>query len=159
MIDRTFDFWEAVKCVSDASVKKAPHLLGNTAAKKPKTQFAKSSKKIVSDIKELHKFLADNKKDYVGGVHSSASSSAFTDVDRDKLDIDCIKLIKLYSQSIENLKSRITSDCKSLNATNHLVLHRQHVVQMLESYLKTVYQTYNDLRAIRVKDIVEKKRL
>ena len=63
----------------------------------------------VSDIKELHKFLADNKKDYVGGVHSSSSSSAFTDVDRDKLDIDCIKLIKLYSQSIENLKSRITS--------------------------------------------------
>jgi len=150
MIDRTFEFWEAIKCVSQSDTKKAPHLIKGRGIENPKTDFGKSSKSIISDIKKLHTFL-ENRKNYVGG---RTSDTKFTDADRDKLERDCNQLIEIHTQSIADLK-----ETESESQSNQSLLHQKVAIEMLESYFKTVCQFYNDLRAIRIRDIVEKKQL
>jgi len=152
MIDRTFEFWEAVKCVSQSEVKKAPHLI-KRGIENPKTSFGKKSKALIADIRKLQNFLSENKKDYVGGP---ASEQKFTDQDRDKMESDCTKLIKIYAQSIADFKQ---TDYSSGSSGNDSTLHRKVATEMLDNYFKTVCQLYSDLRAIRARDIVEKKRL
>lgn len=148
MIDRTSDFREAVRLAGQKETRKAPQLIRREA----RTKFGKDIKTISTNIRKLQDFLSENKSAYVG---SFSSEKKFSDNDRDKLENDCTRMIQLYAESISILKSSILSSVE----TKQSLMHKQNAIILLENYFKAVSESYNELRAIRIRDIVEKKKL
>jgi len=151
MIDRTSDFWSSVKVLSNLENKKAPYLL-NAGTLQPKTSFGKACKLIVSQIKSLQRFVNENKHKYVGGFgHTKLSEK-----EKDEIDEKCMKLIAALTKLIENLKEDFSKSTEKVNYQTDL--HQRLTMELVTSYFRSVCQVYNDVRKIRVKEIIERKK-
>ncbi|XP_004545247.1 syntaxin-18 [Maylandia zebra] len=123
---------------------------------RPKSGFSPRAKEVITNITKLKDFLLQHRKDYVSaGSLISSDLSRMTDNDRDQIDQDAQIFMRTCSEAIKQLRNEAEKQVISAQIKEH----RGAVLDLIETYLKGVCKLYSEQRAIRVKRMVDKKRL
>nr|XP_043879657.1 syntaxin-18 isoform X2 [Solea senegalensis] len=122
---------------------------------RPKSGFSPRAKEVISNITKLKDFLLQHRKDYVSaGSLISSDLTRMTDNERDQIDQDAQIFMRTCSEAIKQLRN----EEKKITSTQ-IKEHRGAVLDLIEKYLRGVCKLYSEQRAIRVKRMVDKKRL
>ncbi|KAM9759521.1 syntaxin-18 [Menidia menidia] len=123
---------------------------------RPKSGFSPRAKEVITNITKLKDFLLQHRKDYVSaGSLLSTDHSRMTDSERDQIDQDAQIFMRTCSEAIKQLRNEVEKQVTSVQIKEH----RGAVLDLIEMYLKGVCKLYSEQRAIRVKRMVDKKRL
>uniref|UniRef100_A0A4W5P379 Syntaxin-18 n=1 Tax=Hucho hucho TaxID=62062 RepID=A0A4W5P379_9TELE len=123
---------------------------------RPKNGFSPKAKEVISNITKLKDFLLQHRKDYVNaGSLISSDLTRMTDNERDQIDQDAQIFMRTCSEAIKQLRSEAEKQVISTQIKEH----RGAVLDLIEMYLKGVCKLYSEQRAIRVKRVVDKKRM
>ncbi|XP_052430410.1 syntaxin-18 isoform X1 [Carassius gibelio] len=114
------------------------------------------TREVISNISKLKDFLLQHRKEYVnaGGVMCS-DVSRMTDSERDQIDQDAQIFMRTCADAIGQLRSDMGKQVVSAQVRDH----RAAVLDLIEAYLRGVCKLYSEQRAVRVKRVVDKKRL
>ncbi|XP_017560862.1 syntaxin-18 [Pygocentrus nattereri] len=123
---------------------------------RPKHGFSSRAKEVISNITKLKDFLLQHRKDYVNASSLISSDlNRMTDNERDQIDQDAQIFMRTCSDAIKQLRT----EAEKTGISAQMKEHRGAVLDLIESYLKSVCKLYSEQRAIRVKRVVDKKRL
>uniref|UniRef100_A0A4X1SI74 Syntaxin 18 n=1 Tax=Sus scrofa TaxID=9823 RepID=A0A4X1SI74_PIG len=101
-------------------------------------------------------FLLEHRKDYINAYsHTMSEYGRMTDTERDQIDQDAQTFMRTCSEAIQQLRAQAHKEVPSQQVKEH----RSAVLDFIEDYLKRVCKLYSEQRAIRVKRVVDKKRL
>uniref|UniRef100_A0A9L0SGW2 Syntaxin-18 n=1 Tax=Equus caballus TaxID=9796 RepID=A0A9L0SGW2_HORSE len=110
----------------------------------------------ISHIGKLRDFLLEHRKDYINAYsHIMSEYGKMTDTERDQIDQDAQTFMRTCSEAIQQLRAQAHKEIHSQQVKEH----RSAVLDFIEDYLKRVCKLYSEQRAIRVKRVVDKKRL
>nr|XP_032800857.1 syntaxin-18 [Petromyzon marinus] len=145
---------EAAAAAAAAQAKGEASLL---ARGRPRGDFAVRARDVAGNITKLRDFLMQHRKAYLSAnsLVTDGKPDSMTDADRDNIDRDAQTYMRTCAESIHALKVHAESQVSLVQAR----LHRQAVLGLLESYLRAVCRIYSEQRAIRVKRVVDRKRL
>ncbi|KAH9492463.1 Syntaxin-18 [Bulinus truncatus] len=107
-------------------------------------------------ITHLRDFLLENRKKYVKtGSLLSSKGEEMSESERDLIDSNAQDIIKKCKEmiillKIETEKQKIHPQVKE---------HRNAVIILLETYLKAICKIYSEQKAVRVKRVVDRKRI
>ncbi|CAN2388568.1 positive regulation of ER to Golgi vesicle-mediated transport [Pristimantis euphronides] len=118
-------------------------------------EFTGRAREVINNIGKLKDFLLEHRKDYINACSHVTKYSLMTDSERDQIDQDAQTFMRGCSDAIQQLR---TEACKETISTQ-VKEHRLAVLDFIEDYLKRVCKLYSEQRAIRVKRMVDKKRL
>nr|XP_033805254.1 syntaxin-18 isoform X1 [Geotrypetes seraphini] len=119
-------------------------------------EFSGRARDVITNIGKLKDFLLEHRKDYINACsHIVSAYSRMTDTERDQIDQDAQTFMRTCSDAIQQLR---TEACKDIHSPQ-VKEHRHAVLDFIEDYLKRVCRLYSEQRAIRVKRVVDKKRL
>ncbi|XP_075952029.1 syntaxin-18 isoform X2 [Anarhichas minor] len=122
----------------------------------PKSGFSRKAKEVISNITKLKDFLLQHRKDYVSaGSLISSDLTRMTDNERDQIDQDAQIFMRTCSEAIKQLRNEAAQQVTSAQIKEH----RGAVLDLIEMFLRGVCKLYSEQRAIRVKRMVDKKRL
>ncbi|XP_050648152.1 syntaxin-18 isoform X2 [Macaca thibetana thibetana] len=97
---------------------------------RPKGDFSSRAREVISHIGKLRDFLLEHRKDYINAYsHTMSEYGRMTDTERDQIDQDAQIFMRTCSEAIQQLRT------------------------------EGVCKLYSEQRAIRVKRVVDKKRL
>nr|AAH21362.1 Stx18 protein [Mus musculus] len=97
---------------------------------RPKGDFSSRAREVISHIGKLRDFLLEHRKEYINAYsHTMSDYGRMTDTERDQIDQDAQIFIRTCSEAIQQLRT------------------------------EGVCKLYSEQRAIRVKRVVDKKRL
>ncbi|KAM7422175.1 hypothetical protein PAMA_010309 [Pampus argenteus] len=123
---------------------------------RPKSGFSPKAKEVITNITKLKDFLLQHRKDYVSaGSLISSDLTRMTDSERDQIDQDAQIFMRTCSEAIKQLRNEAEKQVTSVQIKEH----RGAVLDLIEMYLRGVCKLYSEQRAIRVKRMVDKKRL
>ncbi|XP_062515557.1 syntaxin-18-like [Corticium candelabrum] len=129
---------------------------GIMSRSRPMSVFSRKTREVVQNITKLRDFLLEHRHDYINAAgHLTGDTSQLTDQDRDQIDLEAQNYMKTCSSLIANLKTEAFRE----NITDQQRLHREGVFGLLEGYLKDVCKLYSQQRAVRVKRVVDRKRI
>ncbi|XP_078393645.1 syntaxin-18 [Cetorhinus maximus] len=121
-----------------------------------RAEFTARAREVLTNISKLKDFLLEHRKDYINASSFVMSEySSMTDMERDQIDQDAQIFMRTCSDAIHQLRAEASKNVISPQVKEH----REHVLDLLEVYLKNVCKVYSEQRAIRVKRVVDKKRL
>ncbi|XP_046772274.1 syntaxin-18 isoform X2 [Gallus gallus] len=110
----------------------------------------------ISNIGKLKDFLLQHRKDYINAYsHIMSEYGRMTDTERDQIDQDAQIFMRTCADAIHQLRTEAHKDVQSAQVKEH----RTAVLDFIEDYLKRVCKLYSEQRAIRVKRVIDKKRL
>ncbi|XP_064420032.1 syntaxin-18 isoform X2 [Latimeria chalumnae] len=110
----------------------------------------------IANIGKLKDFLLEHRKDYINaGSYVMSEYSRMTDTERDQIDQDAQTFMRTCSDAIQHLRTEANKQVMSSQVKEH----REAILDLTEDYLKRVCKLYSEQRAIRVKRVVDKKRL
>ncbi|XP_037685313.1 syntaxin-18 isoform X2 [Choloepus didactylus] len=92
---------------------------------------------------------------YLQVGHIMSEYGRMTDMERDQIDQDAQIFMRTCSEAIQQLRIEAHKEIHSQQVKEH----RSAVLDFIEDYLKRVCKLYSEQRAIRVKRVVDKKRL
>ncbi|XP_042626430.1 syntaxin-18-like [Cyprinus carpio] len=166
--DITLLFKASVKTVKTRN--KALGLIDSSSREEPsgakraraRDSFSGRAREVISNISKLKDFLLQHRKEYVNAGRScvhlsriSACVSRMTDSERDQIDQDAQIFMRTCADAIGQLRSEMGKQVVSTQVKNH----RAAVLDLIEAYLRGVCKLYSEQRAVRVKRVVDKKRL
>ncbi|XP_031798735.1 syntaxin-18 isoform X2 [Sarcophilus harrisii] len=123
---------------------------------RPKGDFSGRAREVISHIGKLRDFLLEHRKDYINAYsHIMSDYMRMTDTERDQIDQDAQIFMRTCSEAIQQLRTEAHKEVHSQQVKEH----RSAVLDFIEDYLKRVCKIYSEQRAIRVKRVVDKKRL
>ncbi|XP_069351691.1 syntaxin-18 isoform X1 [Eulemur rufifrons] len=130
---------------------------------RPKDDFSSRAREVISHIGKLRDFLLEHRKDYINAYsHIVSEYGRMTDTERDQIDQDAQIFMRTCSEAIQQLRTEAHKEIHSQQVKEH----RTAVLDFIEDYLKSisfllkgVCKLYSEQRAIRVKRVVDKKRL
>ncbi|KAM9237778.1 syntaxin-18 isoform 3-T3 [Dugong dugon] len=123
---------------------------------RPRGDFSSRAREVVSHIGKLRDFLLEHRKDYINAYsHIMSEYGRMTDTERDQIDQDAQIFMRTCSEAIQQLRAEAHKEIHSQQVKEH----RSAVLDFIEDYLKRVCKLYSEQRAIRVKRVVDKKRL
>ncbi|VCW67976.1 unnamed protein product [Gulo gulo] len=123
---------------------------------RPKGDFSSRAREVISHIGKLRDFLLEHRKDYINAYsHVMSEYGRMTDSERDQIDQDAQTFMRTCSEAIQQLRTQAHKEIHSQQVKEH----RSAVLDFIEDYLKRVCKLYSEQRAIRVKRVVDKKRL
>ncbi|XP_026644415.1 syntaxin-18 isoform X3 [Microtus ochrogaster] len=123
---------------------------------RPKGDFSSRAREVISHIGKLRDFLLEHRKEYINAYsHTMSEYGRMTDTERDQIDQDAQIFIRTCSEAIQQLRTEAHKEIHSQQVKEH----RTAVLDFVEDYLKRVCKLYSEQRAIRVKRVVDKKRL
>ncbi|XP_056461693.1 syntaxin-18 [Gadus macrocephalus] len=123
---------------------------------KTKHGFSPKAKEVITNITKLKDFLLQHRKDYINaGSLISSDLTRMTDSERDQIDQDAQIFMRTCSEAIRQLRSEAEKQVLSAQMKEH----RAAVLDLVDMYLRGVCKIYSEQRAIRVKRVVDKKRL
>lgn len=123
---------------------------------RPSNGFSFKAKEVISNITKLKDFLLQHRKDYVNlGSLVSSDVTRMTDTERDQIDQDAQIFMRTCSDAIKQLRIEGERQIVPLQIKEH----HGAMLDLVEVYLKGVCKLYSEQRAIRVKRVVDKKRL
>lgn len=123
---------------------------------RPKSGFSPKAKEVITNITKLKDFLLKHRKDYVNaGSLISSDLTRMTDGERDQIDQDAQIFMRTCHEAIRQLRTEAEKQTLSVQVKEH----RGAVLDLIDMYLRGVCKLYSEQRAIRVKRVVDKKRL
>ncbi|XP_073466326.1 syntaxin-18 [Aquarana catesbeiana] len=123
---------------------------------RPRGTFSARARDVINNIGKLKDFLLEHRKDYINACsHVTSKYSRMTDTERDQIDQDAQTFMRTCSDAIQQLRTEANKDTVSSQVKEH----RNAVLDLIRDYLKRVCKLYSEQRAIRVKRVVDKKRL
>ncbi|XP_077333920.1 syntaxin-18 [Lithobates pipiens] len=123
---------------------------------RPRGTFSARARDVINNIGKLKDFLLEHRKDYINACsHVTSKYSRMTDTERDQIDQDAQIFMRTCSDAIQQLRTEANKDTVSSQVKEH----RNAVLDLIRDYLKRVCKLYSEQRAIRVKRVVDKKRL
>ncbi|KAF7462771.1 Hypothetical predicted protein [Marmota monax] len=123
---------------------------------RPKGDFSSRAREVISHIGKLRDFLLEHRKDYINAYsHIMSEYGRMTDAERDQIDQDAQIFMRTCSEAIQQLRTEAHKEIHSQQVKEH----RTAVLDFIQDYLKRVCKLYSEQRAIRVKRVVDKKRL
>jgi syntaxin 18 len=120
-----------------------------------KSEFTIGAKEVLGQITRLRDFLLEHRKAYLNFASHLSDTPRMSDVERDKIDLGAQRIMNTCSHLIQELKKM----CQKMPGPPQLLEHRQAVLELVESYLKSVCKIYSEQKAIRVKRALEMKKL
>ncbi len=124
--------------------------------KSSKTDFTVKTLDICHQITQLKNLLIENRSAYMRfGCHLK-SSTQMTDEERDIIDSESEKIIGICTQFLNDLKLEVKRNTK---CTKQEAEHMQNVLELLSSYLKTIFNIYNKQKAYRMQYELETYKL
>ncbi|CAF0907517.1 unnamed protein product [Brachionus calyciflorus] len=123
--------------------------------KRQKDNFSKEAKNIITNITILKKFLNENKRFYLQPNYLIKSNESFNDTDYQEFEDQAESIIKKCGDAIRNLKENTFKQIYAPQQKHHL----ENVFYLMEKYLKDVCKLYSEQKAIRVKRMVDRKKL
>lgn len=127
-----------------------------TITKREKSDFEIKAKELVKTISKLRDFLLQHRKEYVGsGSLLSIKGTGLSEAERDQIDNDAQEIMKTCKQTI--LMFRV--EAHRQKALPQVKEHRNSVMILIEAYLKAICKIYSEQKAVRVKRVVDKKRI
>lgn len=120
-----------------------------------KSLFGTKAKEIATQISRLRDFLLEHRKGYLHLNSYLSDSPQLSDAERDKIDAGAQRIMKTCSALIHDFRRQTASS----DAPNQVMEHQQSVVDLLESYLKSVCQIYTELHMTRMKRIMDSQKV
>ncbi|XP_022746212.1 syntaxin-81 [Durio zibethinus] len=160
--DRTDDFKDAVRHTAISSgynESKLAAIMASFIIHKPRqmTPFTKSALKTLESIGALDQFMSKHRKDYVD-VHRT------TEQERDSIEHEVTAFIKVCKDQIDVLNNSINDEEASskgwlgIKDTSNAdtIAHKHGVVLILSEKLHSVTAQFDQLRAIRFQDAINR---
>lgn len=123
--------------------------------KTSKTDFTIKTLDICHQITQLKNLLIENRSAYMRfGCHLK-SSTQMTDEERDIIDSESEKIIGICTQFLNDLKLEV----KRRVCTKQESEHMQNVLELLSTYLKNIFNIYNEQKAYRTQYELESYKL
>ncbi|XP_059152491.1 syntaxin-18-like [Physella acuta] len=121
-----------------------------------KGDFETKAKNLVLMITKLRDFLLENRKNYVNsGSLLLSKGQEMSEADRDKIDSEAQEIIKKCKEMI--ILFRVETDHQKVHP--QVKEHRNAVMILIEAYLKAICKIYSEQKAVRVKRVVDRKRI
>jgi syntaxin 18 len=120
-----------------------------------KSEFTIGAKEVLGQITRLRDFLLEHRKAYLNFASHLSDTPQMTDVERDNIDLGAQRIMNTCSHLIQEFKKV----SQKLDGSPQLLEHRQAVLDLVESYLKSVCKIYSEQRAIRVKRALEVQKM
>uniref|UniRef100_A0A069DRX9 Syntaxin-18 n=1 Tax=Panstrongylus megistus TaxID=65343 RepID=A0A069DRX9_9HEMI len=120
-----------------------------------KCEFVTRFKDLLKQISQLKDFLLEHRKSYLNLTPIFIESDNMSDYERENIDREAQHIIKSCSQLIQSYKR----DLYGFEENNQKIENHKAIIDLLETYLKTVCKIYTEQKAIRVKWTVEVKKL
>nr|XP_048704830.1 syntaxin-18 isoform X1 [Caretta caretta] len=125
-------------------------------SQRPKSDFSCRAREVITNIGKLKDFLLQHRKNYINAYsHLMSEYIRMTDPERDQIDQDAQIFMRTCADAIQQLRTEAHKNVQSPQVREH----RAAVLDFIEDYLKRVCKLYSEQRAIRVKRMVDKKRL
>ncbi|CAN7083398.1 unnamed protein product [Brassica oleracea var. botrytis] len=161
--DRTEDFKDSVRkaAISDGYTEaKVASTMASFIIHKPKERspFTRAALKTLESIKELDQFMMKHRKDYVD-MHRT------TEHEKDSIEQEITAFIKACKEQIDVLKNSIRNEeanskgwlgLAADNFNADTVAHKHGVVLILSEKLHSVTAQFDQLRATRFQDIINR---
>lgn len=146
--------------VKDAKLSLLLTKKSHKASKNDWAPFTEGLKKLVKNITRMKHFLLDNRKDYVNLYsHLISQASRMTEQERDQIDYDVHVFMKSCTELIRNYRNEVNIKASSSKCGTQSKDHFTLVLNLVESYLKSVCDIYTQQKAIRIKRAFERQRL
>ncbi|XP_064274736.1 syntaxin-18 isoform X3 [Passer domesticus] len=163
-VDITLLFKASVKTVKTRNKALGVAVTGDSArdellkrgTARSKSDFTSRAREVISHIGKLKDFLLQHRKDYINAYsHIMSEYGRMTDTERDQIDQDAQVFMRTCADAIHQLRTEAHKGVQSAQVKEH----RTAVLDFIEDYLKRVCKLYSEQRAIRVKRVIDKKRL
>ncbi|KDP26062.1 hypothetical protein JCGZ_21095 [Jatropha curcas] len=161
--DRTEDFKDAVRHTAVSSgydESKLAAILASFIIHKPRQRlpFTKAALTTLESISTLEQFIIKHRKDYVD-LHRT------TEQERDSIEHEVMAFIKTCKEQIDVLKNSINNEEASAkgwlsirgSSNTDTVAHKHGVVLILSEKLHSVSAQFDQLRAVRFQDAINKR--
>lgn len=123
---------------------------------KHRGDFETKARDVVSSITRLRDFLLQHRKEYVNaGSLLAGHLSTMTDAERDQIDNDAQMIIKTCRETIH----RFRVEAEGQRVHPQVKEHRTMVIFLIDTYLKAVCRIFSEQKAVRVKRVVDKKKI
>uniref|UniRef100_A0A1B6IXZ2 Syntaxin-18 n=1 Tax=Homalodisca liturata TaxID=320908 RepID=A0A1B6IXZ2_9HEMI len=119
------------------------------------SEFTCKAKEVLNQISKLRDFLLEHRKAYLNFSHHLSTLPQINDYERDKIDNGAQRIIKTCSHHILEFKRDTTFH----EGHPQLIEHQDAVIDLLDSYLKTVCKIYSEQKAIRMKRNLELQKM
>jgi syntaxin 18 len=120
-----------------------------------KSEFNVGAKEVLGQITRLRDFLLEHRKAYLNFASHLSDTPQMTDEERDKIDLGAQRIMKTCSRLIQEFKKV----SQKMDGSPQQLEHRQAVLDLVESYLKSVCKIYSQHKAIRVKRALEMQKM
>ncbi|KAJ0046164.1 hypothetical protein Pint_06419 [Pistacia integerrima] len=161
--DRTEDFKDAVRHTAVSlgyDESKLAAIMASFIIHKPRqrSSFTKAALKTLESIGALEQFMSKHRKDYVD-LHRT------TEQERDSIEHEVTAFIKACKEQIDILKNSINDDeanskgwlgLRADNSNADTIAHKHGVVLILSEKLHSVTARFDQLRAIRFQDAINR---
>ncbi|KAI6676260.1 hypothetical protein NL676_037056 [Syzygium grande] len=161
--DRTEDFKDAVRQSAMSLGYNESKLAATMASfiihkRQERSAFTKAALKTLESIEALEQFMRKHRKDYVDPLRT-------TEQERDSIEHEVTAFIKTCKEQIDILQVGITEEEKKLkgwlglsaDSTNaDTIAHKQGVVLILSEKLHSVTTQFDQLRAIRFQEAINR---
>ncbi|KAK7345208.1 hypothetical protein VNO77_15786 [Canavalia gladiata] len=161
--DRTEDFKDAVRHCSRSlgyDEAKLASILASFIIHKPpqRSPFSKAALKTLESIGELEQFLLKHRKDYTD-LHRT------TEQERDSIEHEVSAFIKTCQEQIDVLKNSINQEeenskgwlgIATTKSNVDTIAHKHGVVLILSERLHSVTAQFDQLRAVRFQDVINR---
>ncbi|KAJ6720528.1 SYNTAXIN-18 [Salix viminalis] len=162
--DRTEDFKDAVRLTAvslEYNESKLAAIMASFIIHKPRQRspFTKAALKTLESIGALEQFMLKHRKDYVD-LHRT------TEQERDSIEQEVTAFIKACKEQIDILKDSINDEeantkgwlgIKADTANTDTIAHKHGVVLILSEKLHSITSRFDQLRAIRFQDAINKR--
>ncbi|XP_052772741.1 syntaxin-18-like [Mya arenaria] len=123
---------------------------------KNRGEFESTTKEVIGTITKLRDFLLEHRKDYVNaGSHLTGEASQMTNTEREHIDNEAQNILRRCQDMLANVKKNADGD----RVHPQVKEHREAVLGLVNAYLKVVTKIYSEQKAVRVKRVVDKKRI
>lgn len=123
---------------------------------KQRGDFETKARNLVISITKLRDFLLQNRKEYVNaGSLLAGHLSTMTDAERDQIDSEAQSIIKTCRETIQRFREETGAQTVHPQVKDH----RAAVLFLIDAYLKAVCKIYSEQKAVRVKRVVDKKKI
>ncbi|XP_047159131.1 syntaxin-81 [Vigna umbellata] len=161
--DRTEDFKDTVRRTAHSlgyDEAKVASIMASFIIHKPpqRSPFSKAALKTLESIGELDQFLLKHRKDYTD-LHRT------TEKERDSIEHEVSTFIKTCQEQIDILKNSINQEeetskgwlgIATTKSNADVIAHKHGVVLILSERLHTVTAQFDQLRAVRFQDAINK---
>ncbi|KAF5300104.1 hypothetical protein FQA39_LY11296 [Lamprigera yunnana] len=113
------------------------------------------AKVIVKQIAKLHDFLLENKLAYLNVINYLSTNKTMTEFDRQGVDEMALKIINMCATQLGTYRQNIYNK----RYTKQEREHYENVIDSVDKYLKQVSKIYTEVKAVRVKRVLEAHKL